>query len=99
MKIKTNDNVLVITGKDKGKKGKVVKTFPETGKLIVEGVNILKKRQRPTRANTKGQTVDKTMPIDASNVMLVEGGKRVRVTFKTIDGKKLRVSRKTGKEI
>ncbi|MEI8339513.1 MAG: 50S ribosomal protein L24 [bacterium] len=99
MKIKKNDNVIIIAGKDKGKTGKVVKTFPELGKVIVEGYNLIKKRQRPTKQNQKGQTVEKAMPIDASNVMLMEGGKRVRVGRKEISGKTVRVSKKTGKEI
>jgi large subunit ribosomal protein L24 len=99
MKIKKNDNVIIIAGKDKGKTGKVVKTFPTQGKVIVEGYNLIKKRQRPTKQNQKGQTVEKAMPINASNVMLMEGGKRVRVGRKEISGKTVRVSKKTGKEI
>jgi large subunit ribosomal protein L24 len=99
MKIKKNDNVIIIAGKDKGKTGKVVKTFPELGKVIVEGYNLIKKRQRPTKQNQKGQTVEKAMPINASNVMLMENGKRVRVARKVISGKTVRVSKKTGKEI
>ena len=99
MKIKKNDNVIIIAGKDKGKTGKVVKTFPTKGKVIVDGANLTKKRQRPTKQNQKGQTVEKAMPINASNVMLMEGGKRVRVGRKEISGKTVRVSKKTGKEI
>ncbi len=99
MKIKKNDNVIVICGKDKGKTAKVIRAFPAKNKILVEGVNVMKKRQRPTRANQKGQTIEKSLPIDVSNVMLVENGKRVRVAKKIIDGKKIRVSTKTGKEI
>jgi large subunit ribosomal protein L24 len=79
MQIKKDDNVIVVTGKDKGKKGKVVKAFPKENLVIVEGVNISKKHQRPNRSNQKGQIIDKTMPIDASNVMKLDSsGKRMR---------------------
>lgn len=99
MKIKKNDNVLVICGKDKGKTAKVVKVFPDQDKVLVEGINILKKRQRPTRSNQKGQVVEKAAPIHVSNVMLVEGGKRVRAGKKVLGDKKIRISKKSGKEI
>lgn len=99
MNIKKNDTVLVIAGKDKGKTAKVLKAFPQENKVLVEGVNLLKKRMRPNKANQKGQTVEKPMPISASNVMLTEGGKRVRVGYKMIGEKKIRVSLKSGKEI
>jgi len=99
MKIKKNDTVIVVSGKDKGKTAKVLRAFPDRNKVLVEGVNIVKKRQRATKANQKGQTVEKPMPVNVSNVMLVEGGKRVRTTKKLIGGKMVRVSAKTGKEI
>ena len=99
MKIKKNDNVMVICGKDKGKTAKVLQAFPDKNKVLVEGVNMLKKRQRPSRSNQKGQTVEKPMPLDVSNVMLIEDGKRVRSAKKIVGEKKIRVSKKTGKEI
>lgn len=68
MFIKKDDNVIVLTGKDKGKKGKVVKAFPKEDMVIVEGVNISKRHQRPNRSNQKGQIIDKTMPIHVSNL-------------------------------
>ena len=68
MKIKKDDKIIVLTGKDKGKSGNVVKAFPKLGKVIVSGVNILKVHQKPRRSGEKGQIIDKTMPIDASNV-------------------------------
>jgi large subunit ribosomal protein L24 len=68
MKIKKGDNVMVITGKDKGKKGAVVKALPKEDKVIVAGVNIAKKHTRPRKAGEKGQVVDKTMPVHISNV-------------------------------
>ncbi|MFZ2038474.1 MAG: 50S ribosomal protein L24 [Minisyncoccia bacterium] len=99
MKIKKNDTVIVICGKNKGKTAKVLKAFPAKNKVLVEGVNTVKKRQHASKSNQKGQTVEKPMPIDVSNVMLLEGGKRVRAAKKEIGGKMLRVSAKTGKEI
>lgn len=99
MKIKKGDNIIVIAGKDKGKTGKVIKSFPKDGLVIVEGINKAKKHQRPTKSGSKGQIIEKTMPINASNVMLMENGKKVRVGRKIVAGKKIRISKKTGKEI
>ncbi len=69
--IKKGDTVVVLTGKDKGTKGKVAKAFPKLGKIVVEGVNVRKAHQKATR-NSKGQTITKTLPIDASNVKLAK---------------------------
>jgi large subunit ribosomal protein L24 len=99
MKIKKNDNIIVISGKDKGKTAKVVKAFPKDDLIIVEGVNMKKKHERARKANSKGQIVEKAMPIHVSNVMLLEGKKGVRVGKKMIGKKMVRVSKKTGKEI
>ena len=99
MKIKKNDNVIVIAGKDKGKTAKVLKAFPKDNLIVVEGVNMKKKHQRATKSNSKGQIVEKPLPVHVSNVMLVEGKKRVRVGKKLIGEKMVRVSKKTGKEI
>ena len=68
MHIKKGDNVVILAGKDKGKSGKIVASMPKTGKVIVEGLNMIKKHQKPTKQGQKGQMVDKAMPIDASNV-------------------------------
>jgi large subunit ribosomal protein L24 len=99
MKIKKNDNIIVIAGKDKGKTAKVVKCFPQENLIVVEGVNMKKKHERARKANSKGQIVEKAMPIHVSNVMLLEGKKGVRVGSKKIGDKRVRISRKTGKEI
>lgn len=100
MKIKKGDNVIVIGGKDRGKSGKVLRAFPRESKVVVEGVNILKKHQRPTKNNQKGQIVDKTMPIHVSNVMIVDGkGKRSRVGYRTVGEQKQRFARTTKSEI
>ena len=68
MKIKKGDNVLIIAGKDKGKKGAVVRALPKEDKVVVAGVNIAKKHTRARKAGEKGQTVEKTMPVHVSNV-------------------------------
>lgn len=101
MKIKAGDNVIVISGKDKGKKGKVVTAFPKKNKVVVEGVNVAKKRTRPRKEGEKGQVIQKTMPVHVSNVQLVDSksGKRTRIGSKLIKDKKVRIARKTGAEI
>lgn len=68
MHIKKDDKVIVLTGKDKGKTGTVLKSMPKEGRVVVSGVNVLKVHQKPRRSGEKGQIVDKTMPIQASNV-------------------------------
>ena len=99
MKIKKGDNIIVIAGKDKGKTGKVVAAFPKENKIVVEGVNVSKKHQKSRKSGTKGQVVDKAMPIHVSNVEINEGGKRARVGKKLIGDKMVRISKQTGKEI
>ncbi len=100
MKLRKGDTVEVITGKDKGKQGEVDAVFPKTNKIIVQGVNTAAKHSKPSRANEQGGIIDKDMPIDASNVMLVHGGKKVRVGYKVNDdGTKVRVARPSGEEI
>ena len=96
MTIKTGDNVLVITGKDKGKSGKVTKVYAEEGKVLVEGVNIVSKHQKPRSQEDKGGIIKKNAPIDASNVQVVcpVCGKATRVAHTQIDGKKVRVCKK-----
>ena len=68
MKIKKDDKVIVVSGKDKGKTGTIVKSFPKENKVIVSGVNVLKVHQKPRKSGEKGQILDKSMPIDVSNV-------------------------------
>jgi large subunit ribosomal protein L24 len=99
MKIKKGDNVIIIAGKDKGKTGKVLAAYPKNNSVLVEGMNISKKHQKAKKSGAKGQVVDKAMPINVSNVMINEGGKRARVGKKLIGDKFVRINRKTGKEI
>lgn len=72
MHVKKGDTVIVLTGKDKGKKGSIVKSFPKENKVIVEGLNQVKKHQKPRRQNEKGTTITISLPIDISNVRLAE---------------------------
>ena len=100
MKLKKGDTVEVITGKDKGKQGEIEHVYPSSNKIIVQGVNTAAKHSKPSRANEQGGIIDKDMPIDASNVMLVHKGKKVRVGYKVgDDGTKVRIARPSGEEI
>ena len=98
-KIKKGDTVKVIAGKDNGKEGKVVSVDQKTGKVVVEGINVITKHAKPSAANPNGGIVQKEAPIDASNVMLVYKGKATRVGFDFKDGKKVRVAKATGEVI
>lgn len=100
MNIKKGDNVIISTGKDKGKKGKVLKAIPSEGRLVVEGVNLRKKRQRPRRSGEKGQVIEMPHPINVGNAMLFcnSCGKGVRIAAKVIKNKKVRVCVKCSKE-
>jgi large subunit ribosomal protein L24 len=102
MKIRKGDTVRVLTGKDRGKEGEVMRSLPREGKVIVDGVNVARKSQRPTRTTQQGGIIDKDMPIQVSNVALVcpSCGKPTRVGY-TIDksGEKARICKKCGGEI
>ena len=97
MKIHTNDEVIVIAGKDKGKKGKVVKANPASGTVLIEGVNLITRHIKRQGA-TPGQKVTYEKPIDASNVMLIDPktGEPTRIGYKLEGGKKFRVAKKSG---
>ena len=102
MRIKTGDLVVVISGGEKGKTGKVLKTLPSENSVIVEGVNVVKKHVKPNQNNTKGSIVEKPNKIHVSNVALVDPktNKPTRVGYKIgKDNKKIRVSKKSGTEI
>lgn len=98
-KIKKDDTVKVITGKDKDKEGKVISVDHKNGRVLVEGVNMITKHTKPSAANPNGGIVQKEAPIDASNVMLVVNGKATRVGFKEENGKKVRYAKSTGEVI
>jgi large subunit ribosomal protein L24 len=102
LKIRKGDRVRVLTGKDRGKEGEVMHALPRANKVIVEGVNVARKSQRPTRSTQQGGIIDKDMPLPVSNVALVcpSCGKATRVGFKIdASGQKVRVCRKCGGEI
>jgi large subunit ribosomal protein L24 len=95
--IKKNDSVQILAGRDRGKKGKVLRVLAKQDKAIVEGVNLVKKHMRPTRENPKGGILSMETPIQLSNLMLVcaRCGKRTKIGFKTLtDGTKKRVCKK-----
>lgn len=97
MFVKKGDKVKIITGKDKNKEGVVLAAFPKKDKVIVEGVNIMKKHQKPNQAAPQGGILEVEAPIHVSNVMVIDGtGVAARVGYKEVDGKKVRVSKKTG---
>jgi large subunit ribosomal protein L24 len=100
-KIKTNDTVLVLTGKDAGKKGKVTQVFPRQGLVVVEGVNQMTKNVRARRENEKGQRIEFNGPIKLSNVIFIDPktGKPSRLGASMIDGKKVRRSVKTNEPV
>ncbi len=101
MKIRKDDNVIVMSGKDKGKTGKVLKSFPKENKVIVAGVNLRKTHERAKKSGQKGQIIEKTMPIHISNVMIIDPktSKGTRVALKTVNGKKVRIAKKSGTTI
>lgn len=78
MTIKKDDNVIVLAGKDKGKTGKVLISMPKISKVVVAGVNMTKKHQKPRQKGQKGQTIEKAMPIHISNVMLESNKKPIK---------------------
>lgn len=92
MKIKTNDKVRIISGKDKGKEGKVIQVFPAEERLVVEGANMMSKHIRPRKGGEKGQKISLAGPMNVSNVMLLcpKCGKETRVGFKIEAGNKSR---------
>ena len=110
MHVKKNDQVVVISGKDKGKKGKIIAAFPKTGRVTVEGVNMVTKHQKARNAMQPGGIIKKELPIDASNVMLIcpKCGKATRVAHKVTtvtlengkqDRKMIRVCKKCNADI
>lgn len=101
MNIKKNDTVIVLSGKDKGKTGKVLRAFPRQDMVIVAGVNIRKVHKKATQANQKGQMVDQTAPIHVSNVSILDAksGKGTRVGHSMKGEKKIRITKKGNTEL
>jgi large subunit ribosomal protein L24 len=101
LRIKKDDRVKVIAGDDKGKEGRILRVYPETSRVLVEGLNMVTKHNKPTAQNTSGSISKKEAPIHISNVMLIDnGGKPTRVGKQKDDkGKSVRVSKKSGEVI
>jgi large subunit ribosomal protein L24 len=101
MKIKKDDMVIVLTGKDKGKKGKVLHAFHDLDKVTVEGVSVKKKHTKSRKRGGKGQIIEKALPIHVSNVALIDPktDKATRIGSKIVAKKKVRVTKKSGVEI
>lgn len=101
LKIKKGDNVEIITGKDKGKQGEVISVFPSVEKVIVKGACIVTKHVKPKQSGAKGERIQVESPIHISNVMLIcpETKKKTRVGFTVKGDSKVRISKKSSKEI
>jgi large subunit ribosomal protein L24 len=101
LRIKKGDRVRVLTGKDRGKEGNVTRVLPQKGRVIVDGVNVAKKHQKPTRSTMQGGIIDRDMPLDVSNVaLLCPKGLPTRVGYKfNTDGTKRRSCKKCGADL
>lgn len=100
MKIKKNDQVVVLTGADKGKTGKVLAVYPKTQRVLVEGINFIKKHQRQTSANGPSGIIEKEAAVNITNVALFQDGKPVKVGYKFLDdGRKVRFLKTSGEVI
>jgi large subunit ribosomal protein L24 len=101
-KVRKNDQVMVIAGKDRGKVGRVVQVIPDRHRVIVEKVNLVKRHTKPTQKNPQGGVIEKEMSIHLSNVMILDpkSGERSRIGFKMLkDGQKVRISKKSGETL
>lgn len=98
MHVKKGDKVMVISGKDKGKTGNIIAAFPKQSRVLVEGVNIVKKHAKPSQLNPQGGIINQEAPIHVSNVMPIDpkSGKPTRVGYTEENGKKVRVAKKSG---
>lgn len=98
MHVKKGDKVQVISGKDKGKQGVILEAFPKKDRVLVEGVNVIKKHSKPSQMNPQGGIMSQEAPIHVSNVMPIDPktGNPTRVGYKVVDGKKVRIAKKSG---
>ena len=102
MKLKKGDKVIVIAGKSRGETSTIVRAFPKKNLVLLDGVNKVKRHQRPSANNRKGQIIDKPMPMHVSNVMLIDpkGGKQTRIKFvRTKEGARQRFAVKSGEQL
>ncbi len=97
MKVQKGDTVIVIAGKDRGKSGKVLQAFPKKNRVLVEGINVVKKHQKARRQGQRGQVIDKALPMHVSNVALKDSktGKPTRIGYEVAGGKKVRMAKKS----
>lgn len=101
MKIKKNDNVAILGGKDKGKSGIVERVIPATKRIVVKGLNVAKKHVKPSQKNPQGGIIDINLPLDISNVALIcpNCGKPTRIGYNVADGAKTRICRKCNQSV
>lgn len=101
MKIKKGDQVAIMAGKDRGKRGKVIQILASQDRVVVEGANLIKRHRKPRKEGEKGERIERPAPMHVSNVMLVcpETGKPTRVGYRIEGGEKVRVSKKSGKAV
>ncbi|WP_077304127.1 50S ribosomal protein L24 [Terribacillus halophilus] len=101
MHVKKGDKVKVITGKDRGKEGTILEAYPKKNRVLVEGVNIVKKHAKPSQDNPQGGILDIEAAIHVSNVMLIDPktGEPTRVGYEVKDGKKVRIAKKSGQAV
>ncbi|WP_280772167.1 50S ribosomal protein L24 [Salipaludibacillus daqingensis] len=101
MHVKQGDNVKVITGKDKGKEGKILEAYPNDSRVLVEGVNMVKKHAKPSQSNPQGGILNQEAPIHVSNVMPIDPktGEPTRISYKEENGKKVRIAKKSGESL
>ncbi|MCA1012853.1 MULTISPECIES: 50S ribosomal protein L24 [Halobacillus] len=101
MHVKKGDKVMVITGKDKGKQGTILEAYPKKERVLVEGVNEVKKHAKPSQENPQGGILTQEAPIHVSNVLPIDPktGEPTRVGYKVEDGKKVRIAKKSGEAL
>lgn len=101
MKLRKGDHVEITTGKDAGKRGEILQVFPSSERVLVKGVNMVKRHRKPRKEGEKGERIEKEAPIHVSNAMLVcpHTGKPTRVGYRVEGGEKVRFSKKSGKTI
>jgi large subunit ribosomal protein L24 len=99
--VKQGDNVKVISGKDKGKEGKILEAYPNQNRVLVEGVNMVKKHAKPSQSNPQGGILNQEAPVHVSNVMPIDPktGEPTRVGYKEENGKKVRIAKKSGQSL
>lgn len=100
--VKKEDKVIVISGKDKGKKGRIIAAYPRENRVLVEGVNMVKKHAKPSQENPQGGILNQEAPIHVSNVMLIDpsSGQPTRIGYKVLEnGKKVRIAKRSGEVI